>query len=106
MMKYAIIKLQGKQFRVEEGMDLTVDRMPQDEKTAVTISDVLMVVDGENVQVGTPVVTGAKVKVTVLKHEKGDKIRVATYKAKSKQRKVHGHRQAETVLHIDAISAK
>lgn len=105
-MKYAIIKLQGKQFRVEEGMELTVDRMPQDEKTAVTISDVLMVVDGDSVQVGTPVVIGAKVNVSILKHEKGDKIRVATFKAKSRQRKVHGHRQAETVLHIDAISAK
>lgn len=105
-MKYAIIKLQGKQFRVEEGMDLTVDRMPQDEKAAIVLSEVLIVVDDDNVQIGTPLVTSAKVKITVLKHEKGAKIRVATYKAKSKQRKVHGHRQAETVLHIDAISAK
>ena len=105
-LKYAIIKLQGKQYRVEEGMELTVDRMSQDEKASVLISDVLMVVHSDNVQIGTPMVTGAKVKVTVLKHEKGDKIRVATYKAKSRQRKVHGHRQAETVLHIDAISAK
>ena len=105
-LKFAVIKLQGKQYRVEEGMDLTVDRMPQDEKAAIVLSYVLLVVDGVNVQIGTPAVLGAKVKVTVLKHEKGDKIRVATYKAKSRQRKVHGHRQSETVLHIDAISAK
>ena len=105
-LKYAVVKLQGKQYRVEEGMELTVDRMSQDEKASVLISDVLMVVHSDNVQIGTPMVTGAKVKMTVLKHEKGDKIRVATYKAKSRQRKVHGHRQSETVLHIDAISTK
>jgi large subunit ribosomal protein L21 len=80
--------------------------MPQDEKSSVSISDVLMFVDGETVKVGTPLVDGAKVKATVTAHEKGEKLRVATYKAKSKERKVRGHRQAETVLHIDAISAK
>ena len=63
-------------------------------------------VNDDQVEIGAPTLDGVKVKMTVLTHEKGDKIRVATYKAKSRQRKVHGHRQAETVLHIDAISAK
>jgi len=105
-MKYAVIQLQGKQYRVEEGQDLTVDRMPQEETAKVTISDVLMFVQDGKVEVGTPTLSTVSVKMTVTKHEKADKIRVATYKAKSRQRKVRGHRQAETVLHIDAISAK
>ena len=105
-MKYAVIQLQGKQFRVEEGQDLTVDRMLQEESAKVIAPDVLMYVNDGKVEVGTPTLSNVSVKITVVKHEKADKIRVATYKAKSRQRKVHGHRQAETVLHIDAISAK
>lgn len=105
-MKYAVILLQGKQFRVEEGQDLTVDHMPQEESAKVTASDVLMYVNEGKIEIGTPTLSNVSVKMTVTKHEKADKIRVATYKAKSRQRKVHGHRQAETVLHIDAISAK
>lgn len=104
-MKYAVIQLQGKQFRVEEGQDLTVDRMPQDESAKVVVSDVLMYVNDGKIEIGTPTLANISVKMTVTKHEKAEKIRVATYKAKSRQRKVHGHRQAETVLHIDAISA-
>ncbi len=105
-MKYAVIQIQGKQFRVEEGQDLSVDRMPQDEASKIVVSDVLMYVNDGKIEIGTPILSNVSVKMTVTKHEKADKIRVATYKAKSRQRKVHGHRQAETVLHIDAISAK
>lgn len=105
-MKYAVIQLQGKQFRVEEGMELTVDRMGQPAESVLTIADVLLFVHDDNIEVGAPHVTGAKVKATVLSHGKGEKIRVATYKAKSKERKTHGHRQFETILRIDAISAK
>lgn len=105
-MKYAVVKLQGKQYKVEEGQELTIDRLPQEEKSALTISEVLMVVDGDTVSVGTPTVSSAQVKASVLSHSKAEKIRVATYKAKSRFRKVRGHRQSETTLHIDAISAK
>ncbi|HKY74423.1 MAG TPA: 50S ribosomal protein L21 [Patescibacteria group bacterium] len=105
-MKYAVVKLQGKQFRVEEGQELTVDRLPQEEKASLVLPEVLMVVDGDNVSVGTPTVSSAQVKTTVLSHTKAEKIRVATYKAKSRFRKVRGHRQSETTLRIDAISAK
>jgi large subunit ribosomal protein L21 len=105
-MKYAVVKLLGKQYRVEEKQLLTIDRLPQEENEKITLSEVLLVADGENVKVGSPLVAGASVKATVVSHSKGDKIRVATFKAKSRQRKVRGHRQLETTLSIDTISAK
>src|SRR5262245_26679098 len=100
-MKYAIVQLQGKQYRVEEGMNLTVNRMPQAENEKITLSDILLIADGDAITVGAPFVDGAKVKATLVSHVKGEKIRVATFKAKSRERKVRGHRQAETVLRID-----
>ena len=105
-MKYAVIQFQGKQYRVEEGMELTLDRVAEDEKKSLTLKDVLLFVDGDVVKIGAPYVDGATVKATVLSHGRGVKIRVATFKAKSKERKTIGHRQAETVLKIDTISAK
>ena len=104
-MKYAIIALQGKQYRVEEGVELTVDRLSQDADKVFTIADVLLVVDGENVAVGQPKVANAKVSAKVLKHQRGEKIRVSVFKAKSRYRRTHGHRQEETVVKIEKISS-
>lgn len=105
-MKYAVIKVQGKQYAVHEGQLLTVNQMDAEEGSTVKIADVLLVVDDKDVQVGTPVVDKAVVSVKVVKHFKGEKIRVATFKAKSRQRKVRGHRQLESTLEIMTIAAK
>lgn len=105
-MKYAIIKLQGKQYHVEEGLKLVVNRMTEEEGTSITVKDVLLVVDGTHVEVGTPLVASASVTLKVLSHQKGDKVRVATYKAKSKERKTRGHRQFETIVEVSSISLK
>lgn len=105
-MKYAIIALQGKQYRVEEGMELTVDRLAEDPDKVLTIADVLLVADGENVVVGQPKVENAKVSAKILKHQRCEKIRVSVFKAKSRYRKTHGHRQEETVVKIEKISSK
>lgn len=102
-MKYAVVKLSGKQHVVTEGEKLQVDRLPVDADGKLEIKDVLLVVDGDDVKVGTPLVDGAVVKATVVSHERGTKIRVATYKAKSRQRKVHGHRQELTTVAIASI---
>lgn len=105
-MKYAVIKLQGKQYRVEEGQKLVVSRMAEGEGKSVPVGDILLYVDGDTVELGKPLVPSAKVKLKVLSHGKGDKVRVATFKAKSRERKVRGHRDAETTVEIQSISLK
>ena len=71
-MKYAVILFQGKQYRVEEGMSLTLDRVAEEEKKSLTLKDVLLFVDGDTVKIGAPYVDGATVKATVLSHGRGD----------------------------------
>ncbi len=105
-MKYAIIKLQGKQYKVEEGQKLVINRMSDEEGTTITLKEVMLIADGEKVELGKPLVEGATVKIKVLSHSKGEKVRVATYKAKSKERKTKGHRQFESTIEVLSISMK
>lgn len=102
-MKYAIIQLQGKQFQVSEGDQITVDRLDKNEGDKFAITDVLLLVDGDKRKIGQPIVKGVKVNCEVLSNDKGKKIRVAKYKAKSRYRKVKGHRQLQSVLKIVSI---
>lgn len=105
-MKYAIIQLQGKQHRVSEKQQLVVDRLSEDVGKTISIKEVLLVVDGDKMSLGKPTVENAVVKVKVLSHDQGDKIRVATFKAKSRYRRVIGHRQQQTTLEVQTISEK
>lgn len=102
-MKYAVISLGGKQHVVTEGEKLEVNRLENEESASFDIKDVLLVVDGETRSIGAPLVEGASVSVKVVSHERGEKIRVATYKAKSRQRKVRGHRQELTTVEVVSI---
>ena len=103
-MKYAIIKLQGKQYQVSEGDKLTVDLLPGEAGATIDVSDVLLVADGENVQVGTPTVTGASVALKIVESGKDAKLDVFKYKSKSKYRKMHGHRQRITNVEVVKIA--
>lgn len=103
-MKYAVIQLNGKQYRVTEDQVLTVDRVEQEEGSSFDAAEVLLVVDGDKRTIGTPTVDKAKVKLNVVSHEKDDKIRVATYKAKSRVRKVYGHRQPISTVKVVSIA--
>ena len=103
-MKYAIVQSGGKQYRCEEGATLEVDRLPVEAGAAHTFGEVLLVVDGENVKVGTPTVPGASVTATVVDQVKGPKLIVFHYKAKERQRRKTGHRQKFTQLKIETIS--
>ena len=105
-MNYAIIQLAGKQYRVEEGQTLTVNRLVAEPEKPLTITDVLLTSDNGNVSVGTPRVDGAEVTLKVKSHQAGPKLRVALYKAKSRYRKVRGHRQAETTVEVASIKMK
>lgn len=101
-MKYAVIKLSGKQHKVSLGDKITVDRLENEPGKSFAIKDVLLVVDGNKRSIGTPL-TGDTVTAEVLEQKKDKKIRVATYKAKSRYRRVKGHRQHISVVRITAI---
>jgi large subunit ribosomal protein L21 len=102
--KYAVIKVGGEQYRVAEGDEIDVFRLPDKENSKLFFEQVLLVKDTGGIKVGRPVVEGAKVEAKVEKHFRGDKIRVATYKAKSRYRKVKGHRDELTRIRIGKVS--
>lgn len=101
---FASIRVGGKQYRVQEGSEVLVDRLAAEEGAAFDGIEVLMLSDGDNVQVGTPLVQGASVAATVVRHSKGKKIRVFKYKAKKNYRRRIGARAHQTLLKIDSIS--
>ena len=95
----AIFVTGGKQYMVEEGQELYVEKLDQEENSEVVFDEVLYV-DGK---VGTPTVKGAKVVAKVLKHGKDKKILVFKYKPKKKYRRTQGHRQPYTKILIKSI---
>lgn len=102
MDKFAVIRITGKQYRVTEGEEILVDKI--NDLTKVE-PEVLLFVDGDKVEVGTPVLSKAKVQVKVLKEvEKGEKIEIFKYKAKSRERRHVGFRAQHTRLLIEKIS--
>ena len=102
---YAVIKTGGKQYRVQQGDVIFVEKLNAQADEAVTFEEVLLVGDAEQSKVGTPVVEGAKVEGKVLSQVKSKKIVVYKYKAKKNERKKQGHRQPYTKVEITAIIA-
>jgi large subunit ribosomal protein L21 len=102
---YAVVTTGGKQYRVEAGNELTIERLAADAGTSVTFDRVLLVGDGETVTVGTPVVDGATVSATVLGESLGPKLVIFKFKQKVKYRRTTGHRQHLNRVRIDEISA-
>lgn len=103
---YAIIKTGGKQYKVAEGDTIKVEKLDAKEGDKIKINEVLMVADGENVTVGTPVVKGATVSAEVREQGRGEKIRIIKFKRRKNYRRQAGHRQAYTELAITGISTK
>lgn len=101
---YAVIETGGKQYRVEEGATITVERLPVAEGEQVTFDRVLFV-GGDETKVGTPVVEGAKVVGTVLEHTKDKKKIIFRYRRKQRYRVKRGHRQPITRVKIESIEA-
>ena len=102
---YAVIKTGGKQYRVSEGDTLRVETLAADEGASVEFDSVLMVADGDNIQVGTPLVSGGKVTATVKSHGRGEKIEVIKFRRRKHFDKKTGHRQNYTEVEITGISA-
>jgi large subunit ribosomal protein L21 len=102
---YAVVSTGGKQYRVEAGNELVVERVSGDAGSTITFDRVLLVGDGEAVTVGTPVVEGATVSGTVLGEALGPKLIVFKFKQKATYRRKNGHRQHLTRVRIDEISS-
>ncbi len=102
---YAVIKTGGKQYRVAEGDTLKVEKLSADVGATLDLDQVLMVADGDNIQIGAPVVDGAKVTATVKSHGRGEKIRIVKFRRRKHYDKVTGHRQYFTELEITGIKA-
>lgn len=101
-MKYAIVESSGSQLRVEEGMTVEVDRLSEPVGAEVRLP-VILLADGGSVQIGNPLVKGLAISARVVEHSRRAKIRVFKYKAKTRYRRRHGHRQQVTKLTIDKI---
>lgn len=102
-MKKAVIATGGKQYLVTEGETLEVELLHPEGKTVSF--DAFLVIDGDDVTVGTPVVEKAKVNAEVIEDQvKADKVTSIRYKAKKRVHKVHGHRQRHTVIKITKIA--
>ncbi|MCD6060553.1 MAG: rplU [Moraxellaceae bacterium] len=102
---YAVIKSGGKQHRVVEGELLKVELLNVEPGQTITLEDVLMVVNGSDIKIGTPVVAGAKVQAEVVGHGRHDKVRIQKFRRRKHHRKQAGHRQYFTELKITGISA-
>jgi large subunit ribosomal protein L21 len=102
---YAVVATGGKQYRVEPGVELVVERLAGDAGSTVTFDRVLLVADGDAVTVGTPTVAGATVSGTVIGDALGPKLIIFKFKQKVKYRRRTGHRQHLTRIRIDEISS-
>ncbi|OGD63280.1 50S ribosomal protein L21 [Candidatus Beckwithbacteria bacterium RBG_13_42_9] len=108
-MDFAIFETGGKQYKVTSGQELEVEKLNLKPEDTIVFDKVLLVKFGEEVKVGQPYVAGAQVKAQIIGDKKGVKIRVARFRAKSRHRRVIGHRQTFTkikVLEIEGIKAK
>jgi large subunit ribosomal protein L21 len=102
---YAVVKTGGKQYKVAAGEKLRIEQIAGDVGSEVVLDQVLMLADGEAVTLGTPLVSGASVKATVLAHGRADKDRIFKLRRRKHYQKRQGHRQNYTEIKIEAISA-
>lgn len=100
---FAVIRVSGKQYRVQDGSEILVDQLVGEPGSAFEGAEVLVAGEGSDAKIGAPLVEGAKVAATIVRHAKGEKIRVFKYKAKKNYRRRIGARAHQTLLRIDSI---
>lgn len=101
---YAVIKTGGKQYKVAAGEKLKIESLGLEVGEQVTLDQVLMVVDGANVSIGSPTVAGAKVEATVLSHGRGKKVKIFKLRRRKHYKRQQGHRQNYTEVVIGDIT--
>ena len=102
---YAVIKTGGKQYKVSEGETLKIEKLEVDPGKKVTFKEVLMVADGDNVQLGAPLIEKASVEAKVISQGKGKKINILKFRRRKNSMKQQGHRQLFTEIQIGKIKA-
>jgi large subunit ribosomal protein L21 len=95
----------GKQYRVSQGDKVRVEKLDAAEGDSIELDKVLMVVDGDDIKIGAPVLAGGKVTAQVKAHGRGDKVEIIKFRRRKHHMKRQGHRQAYTELEITGISA-
>ncbi|WP_261816570.1 50S ribosomal protein L21 [Vibrio gallicus] len=102
---YAVFQSGGKQHRVSEGQTLRLEKLDVETGATVEFDSVLMIANGEEITVGAPLVEGGKVVAEVVKHGRGDKIKIVKFRRRKHSRKQQGHRQWFTEVKITGINA-
>ncbi len=102
---FAVIVSGGKQYRVQEGQTLKLEKLVAEQGAKVEFDRVLLISNGDNVTVGAPVVEGAKVSAEVVSHGRGDKVTIIKFRRRKHHMKRQGHRQWFTEVKITGISA-
>jgi large subunit ribosomal protein L21 len=100
---YAVVNTGGKQYKVQKGETLRIEKIPGEVGSSVTLDKVLMVADGENIRVGQPVLENVAVQARIVEQDKAKKILVFKYKRRKRYRRKNGHRQPFTAIRIDGI---
>jgi large subunit ribosomal protein L21 len=101
---YAVFKTGGKQYRAGKGDTVKIEKLNAAEGESVEFDEVLLVGEGDKVKIGTPLVSGSKVKAKVLIQAKDKKIDVIKFKRRQNYRRTHGHRQFFTLVEITGIT--
>ena len=102
---YAVIQTGGKQYKVQPGDTVYLEKLPGSAGDAIEFDEVLLVADDQQVAVGRPHVQGAKVKGEIVGHGLGDKLIVYKFRRRKNYRRKNGHRQAYTAVKINAVTA-
>jgi large subunit ribosomal protein L21 len=101
--KFAVVKINNAQYKVYEGENINIQKILGEPNDKLTYEDVLLFVEGDKIEVGKPTVSGKKVEAEIVEQTKDVKIRMLTYKSKSRYRKRKGHRQQLTTIKINKI---
>ena len=102
---YAVISTGGKQYKLAQGDVCSVEKLDAEEGASVEIDKVLMIADGDNINIGTPFVDGGKVTATVKSHGRAKKVEIMKFRRRKHHQKRTGHRQYYTEIEVTAISA-
>ncbi|MDT8438475.1 MAG: 50S ribosomal protein L21 [Wenzhouxiangellaceae bacterium] len=100
---YAVFKTGGKQYKAAAGDIVRVEKLEADQGSSVELGEVLMVADGDDIRVGSPMIEGGKVTAEVVAHGRGDKVRIIKFRRRKHHMKQMGHRQYYTELKITGI---
>ncbi|MDT8451228.1 MAG: 50S ribosomal protein L21 [Gammaproteobacteria bacterium] len=102
---YAVVSTGGKQYRLTQGEVLRVEKLDAEEGTTVELDKVLMIADGDKLNIGAPLIEGGKVSVVIKSHGRGKKVEIMKFRRRKHHQKRTGHRQSYTEIEVTGISA-